>query len=182
MFENWCLTGLENIAHHDNKVHGAHIGPIWGRQDPGEPHVGPMNFAIWALIDVFFYLSFICYKLHVLNWFNRFEDMWIYIFILRHSLHGNGTGRWNPSLWKSTTCLSNIINTMAVNDLETLGGKASTAMRLAHRVTHICISKPCHHWFNTGASSVRPQGTYSNKILFASQRFSFKMHLKIPFA
>ena len=20
---------------------------IWGRQDPGGPHVGPMNFAIW---------------------------------------------------------------------------------------------------------------------------------------
>ena len=32
----------------DSKVHGAHMGPIWGRQDPGGPHVGPMNFAIWA--------------------------------------------------------------------------------------------------------------------------------------
>ena len=32
----------------DIKVHGAHMGPIWGRQDPGGPHVGPMNFAIWV--------------------------------------------------------------------------------------------------------------------------------------
>ena len=24
------------------------MGPIWGRQDPGGPHVGPMNFAIWV--------------------------------------------------------------------------------------------------------------------------------------
>ena len=24
------------------------MGPIWGRQDPGGPHVGPMNFAIWG--------------------------------------------------------------------------------------------------------------------------------------
>ena len=32
----------------DSKVHGANIGPIWGRQDPGGPHVGPMDFAIWA--------------------------------------------------------------------------------------------------------------------------------------
>ena len=32
----------------DSKVHGANIGPIWGRQDPGGPHVGPMNFANWA--------------------------------------------------------------------------------------------------------------------------------------
>ena len=32
----------------DNKVHGAHMGSIWGRQDPSGPHVGPMNFAIWV--------------------------------------------------------------------------------------------------------------------------------------
>ena len=31
----------------DSKVHGANMGPTWGRQDPGVPHVGPMNFAIW---------------------------------------------------------------------------------------------------------------------------------------
>ena len=24
------------------------MGPIWGRQDPGGPHVGPMNLAIWG--------------------------------------------------------------------------------------------------------------------------------------
>ena len=24
------------------------MGPIWGREDPGGPHVGPMNFAIWV--------------------------------------------------------------------------------------------------------------------------------------
>ena len=23
------------------------MGPIWGRQDPSGPHVGPMNFVIW---------------------------------------------------------------------------------------------------------------------------------------
>ena len=34
----------------DSKVHGANMGPIWGRQDPGGPHVGPMNFAIWGYI------------------------------------------------------------------------------------------------------------------------------------
>ena len=32
----------------DSKVHGTNMGPIWGRQDPGGPHVGPMNFAIWG--------------------------------------------------------------------------------------------------------------------------------------
>ena len=32
----------------DSKVHEANVGPIWGRQDPGGPHVVPMNFAIWV--------------------------------------------------------------------------------------------------------------------------------------
>ena len=32
-----------------SKVHGANVGPIWGRQDPGGPHVGPTYFAIWDI-------------------------------------------------------------------------------------------------------------------------------------
>ena len=40
------------LKHHpDSKVPGANMGPIWGRQDPGGPHVGPMNFAIWACLQ-----------------------------------------------------------------------------------------------------------------------------------
>ena len=46
----------ENVSiwwrHHvypDSKVHEANMGPIWGRQDQGGPHVGPMNLAIWVL-------------------------------------------------------------------------------------------------------------------------------------
>ena len=27
--------------------------PIWGRQDPGGPHVGPMNVAIWVYYHTF---------------------------------------------------------------------------------------------------------------------------------
>ena len=49
------LTALEQFRHNllghhiipDSEVHGANTGPIWGRQDPGGPHVGPMNFVIW---------------------------------------------------------------------------------------------------------------------------------------
>ena len=58
-----CITNLKSfgVAFHrnhsceykllispDSKVHGADMGPIWGRQDPGGPHVGSMNFAIWV--------------------------------------------------------------------------------------------------------------------------------------
>ena len=36
----------------DSNVHGPNMGPIWGRQDPGGPHVGPMNLAIWGCNDL----------------------------------------------------------------------------------------------------------------------------------
>ena len=38
------------IGFPDSKVHGANMGLVWGRQDPGGPHVGPMNFATWVCI------------------------------------------------------------------------------------------------------------------------------------
>ena len=45
------------VRYPDSKVHGANmgpiwgrqdLGPIWGRQDPGGPHVGPMKLVIWV--------------------------------------------------------------------------------------------------------------------------------------
>ena len=41
------MPGRSDSVTTDSKVHGANTGPIWGRQDPGGLHVGPMNFAIW---------------------------------------------------------------------------------------------------------------------------------------
>ena len=38
---------MYHFDHPDSKVHGAKMGPIWDRQDPGVSHVGPMNFVIW---------------------------------------------------------------------------------------------------------------------------------------
>ena len=42
----------------DSKVHGANMGPIWCRQDPSGPHVGPMNFAIWGIVGNYFKTAF----------------------------------------------------------------------------------------------------------------------------
>ena len=36
----------------DSKIHGANIGSTWGCQDPGEPHVGHTNLAIWDTIFI----------------------------------------------------------------------------------------------------------------------------------
>ena len=40
-----------NRPNPESKVHEANMGPIWGRQGPGGPHVGPMNFAILEVFD-----------------------------------------------------------------------------------------------------------------------------------
>ena len=39
---------LNSVGAPDSKIHGANMGPTWGRQDSGGPHDGPMNFVIWA--------------------------------------------------------------------------------------------------------------------------------------
>ena len=44
----------------DNKAHRANMGPIWGRQDPGGPHVGPMNFVIWDILWLYIHISCVC--------------------------------------------------------------------------------------------------------------------------
>ena len=41
---SYAIFGKQRIP--DSMVHGANMGPIWGRQDQGGPHVGPMNFVI----------------------------------------------------------------------------------------------------------------------------------------
>ena len=40
------LNTVQILNNPNSKVRGVNMGPIWGRQDPGGTHVGPMNFAI----------------------------------------------------------------------------------------------------------------------------------------
>ena len=40
---SWVDSEQAGVKVPDSKVHGANMGPTWGRQDPGGPHVGPMN-------------------------------------------------------------------------------------------------------------------------------------------
>ena len=40
----------------DSKVHGVKMGSTWRQQDPGRPHVGPMNLAMWDAVELEFCL------------------------------------------------------------------------------------------------------------------------------
>ena len=46
MTEINALLAMAQATPH-SEVYAANMGRIWGRQDPGGPHVGPMNLAIW---------------------------------------------------------------------------------------------------------------------------------------
>ena len=43
------MTWILQEVYPDSKVHGANMEPIWSRQEPDGPHVGPMNFVIWVM-------------------------------------------------------------------------------------------------------------------------------------
>ena len=45
MPESCFKTSMDSTDYPDNKVHGANMGPAWGQQDPGGPHVGHMNLS-----------------------------------------------------------------------------------------------------------------------------------------
>ena len=51
----WPMVSFHRGPCPDSQVHGANMGPTWVRQDPGGPHVGPMNLAtsvyIWRQFE-----------------------------------------------------------------------------------------------------------------------------------
>ena len=50
----------KQLDYPDSKVHGANMGPIWGRQYPSGPYVGPMNLAIWVYIFLLWHIYEMC--------------------------------------------------------------------------------------------------------------------------
>ena len=83
----------------DSKVHGPNIGPIWGQQDPGGPHVGPMDFVIW---DNF---SQICTHMWDMKCF-----LWFCLEKKSEIL------RMNFSLWNVLICLVCLILSVVYNE------------------------------------------------------------------
>ena len=74
------LVTQHDIFIPDSKVHEDYMGPTWGRQDPGGPHVGPMNLANrdWGR-----------YKMAAISqttFLNAFSWMKIYEFLLQFHL------------------------------------------------------------------------------------------------
>ena len=64
---SWILQPVQIDTYPDSKVCGANMVPIWGRQDPGGPHVGLMNLAIWVVLTSIKHLFVRCIILYSSN-------------------------------------------------------------------------------------------------------------------
>ena len=61
-----AVADLKNVdqRYPDRKVHGGNMGTIWSRQDPGGPHFGPINLAIWVPSIYIMFLTNVSYYEH----------------------------------------------------------------------------------------------------------------------
>ena len=98
------------------------MGPIWGRQDSGGPHVGPMNFAIWVVYNSFydikvrvhslihvpslpFHACVICsIGLYLVN-----IILYIYIYI-----YARADSRFAPSQWETALLCNDVSHWLGV--------------------------------------------------------------------
>ena len=65
----WLILRIIHTVHAftDSKVDGANMGPTWGQKDPGGPHVGPINLAIWVVLCC----VVLCYGAVYILWVTR---------------------------------------------------------------------------------------------------------------
>ena len=119
----WLLcTNTTKGAFPNSKVHGINIGPIWGRQDPGGPHVGPVNFAIW--VD------------NVMAW-KRFPHYWPFVRVIHFSSTSNVELWCFYVVW--TSCRRNC---WVAGDLRRPGDRLNMKMSSCHyRITIIKIRR-----------------------------------------
>ena len=105
-------------------VHGANMGPIWGRQDPGGPHVGPMNFAIWAETNIIYFpIMHYCLRQQTgQNQWNQWVANLLHICVHKQTIIGpdNGLllGQHQAIIWSNAGIL--LIQTLGTNFTEIL--------------------------------------------------------------
>ena len=76
----------------DSKVHRATMGPIWGREDPGGPHVVPINLVIRVM------------------YVTRDTMLWLVDKFQRYNLHGCWGVRDTPGYLRLTILFHNPLN------------------------------------------------------------------------
>ena len=76
------------VLYPDSKVHGANMGPIWGRQDPDWLHIGPMKIAIWIYTMLQFGVDCKLNEFVRITWIPDKNNLW-------------SNSNWSKVLWQS---------------------------------------------------------------------------------
>ena len=193
-----CLLGAEirNFcwADPDSKVHGANMGPIWGRQDPGGPHVGPMNIAI---LDVLWNVRTFCFRrkrIFLCNSIMQSRQFWItfelptldvnrnkfhFMYLIEKSCWNKYNGYIYASLHAVPIQKNGLTGALLLTGLILIPAWISNYIHWG-RVTHICVNKltiigsnnglsPGRRqaliWTNAGILLIGPLGTNFSEIL-----------------
>ena len=92
------------------KFNGANMWPIWGRQDPDGPHVGPMNLAIRAVVWDTMMLMWChwddigCRSLALLINLAKFSMIFIFPSILYDLVDIIQNGQWENKKFNDCLC------------------------------------------------------------------------------
>ena len=131
--QHWVIV-TKVINYPDSKIHGANMGPIWGRQDPGGPHVSPINFAIWVHSAVVFV-----------------SNSWLFFFTHLPTSHtGTGTdamARWHPvarSLWTEKSVADRLSQTDHFANYWNMRIYCNSIISHVHCFLWEVITHPCH--------------------------------------
>ena len=101
-------NGFSN-AYRDRKVHGAIMGSIWGRQEPGGPYVCPINFSIWVTLMSSLLLGRMSCPSNAFDCANIFPAFfsWLRDIEVNHSYIARLT-QYNTHLHRSAIFMNNI--------------------------------------------------------------------------
>ena len=184
----------------DSKVHGANMGPIWGRQDPGGPYVGPMNFAIWDANTKLIYSILGGGKRHNKCAAWKYNNHLVYSFDMVPNLLFYHSSYKGADILKNLWCVSKYIliwiyhTGFPCKPLSLIVIPIISCMEIMYlthgdRVTHAYVSKiiiigsdnglsprRCQAiiWTNAGILLIEPLGTNFSEILIEIHTFSFK--------
>ena len=119
-FNEWPSTGI--MWPLIGRFMGADVGPIWGRQDPGGPHVGRTNFALWDVcFQVLGWTVYMCscwasFRCHIITNEKCWFDGKNYCQLMT-VLSGNKIRSWEldhvqSKYWDSITYFDNLLASM----------------------------------------------------------------------
>ena len=134
------------------------MGPIWGRQDPGGPHVGPMNFANWGCIK--------CITASI-----RFVTDWMLYINIRlvekypetFAVFSRGQRKldtiWLVAIW--CACADNIYLVLFCLDSEWRSHDRCSTRSVPCLLMPWPLICPCHHrlWYGLFVNTFKPRQT-----------------------